>query len=320
MPEAFRTDFAREREDARRYADRESRNADSGKHPPPRTLPAAAVPKYLRTAHVLTGYRNVQRTEGSWKRTWATLWQWNNETLDVWTHLLPSPIYLLLAAYWAFRAPASTTTTTTLASPRAWSTADRWSMVAYAAAAATCFGVSATYHLLQVYSWRVFRRMRLADFQGIVLLIAASYVPALRLGYRCWPRVAHILLRTNAVLYAVTAAAMWRAHCTDARLFRNICFVVYTAWGWVPLWLGACLRIPFVGWLTRQAAVLWTIYGVGFWFHCSGWPERQWRGRFDNCGHSHQWFHVATVVASAFWVHAMIALHHRAYADGCSAA
>jgi len=61
------------------------------------------------------------------------------------------------------------------------------------------------------------------------------------------------------------------------------------------------------------------LYGVGFWFYASAWPERRWPGQFDMALHSHQLWHACIVGAVLVWYAGCVAARSALLADGCGA-
>lgn len=266
------------------------------------------IPEFLQCPGIVGYYRCFREYSDSYRRVLRSLFELHNETVNVWTHLLAAAVYLFVAAPYVF-----------LWRLRGAPPLDRWILSGYFVAAAACFLLSAAYHLLLVHSLMLFRLMRLADYQGILVLVSASYIAAISVGYRCHWRLALRYLRLNALFYALAVLVLCYSHRKDLHRSRNMAFVTYVMWGVWPLAAGYVMQVPHVDALTRDALTMWSVYGVGFALYATHFPERfvwRGRGRWDLFGHSHQWFHVATIAASAMWGRSIIRLHEHMEASG----
>jgi adiponectin receptor len=265
----------------------------------------AETPEFLHCPGILGHYRSYDEYARSVKRILVSFFELHNESMNVWTHFLAALVYLLGVAPYMFWVRL-----------RDAPTLDRYTISLYYIAAAACFLLSATYHLFLTHSVKAYRALRMADHQGILLLICASYIPAIGIGYQCHWQMAIRFLWINAIFYVLAVVGLWYAHRYGYVTFRNITFLGYTCWGLLPLAIGLTLQLEHAAWLLRHAFIMWSIYGVGFVLYVTRFPEKVWVGRFDLWFSSHQLFHIATIAASAVWGRSMLRLHDHVSASG----
>jgi adiponectin receptor len=134
------------------------------------------VPHWMQdNAHIKTSYRKASY---SYKRSFASILHLHNETVNIWTHLIPGLLSL----------PTGYMVYSTL-KPRydRASTGDVLAMSCFFAGAALCMGMSATYHTLSNHSPQTAKFWNQLDYAGIACLIAGSFVPSVYYGFFCDP-------------------------------------------------------------------------------------------------------------------------------------
>lgn len=199
----------------------------------------------------------------------------------------------------------------------------------FAGGAIACLGMSATYHALSNHSPAVARWGNKLDYTGIVFLIVGSYVPTLYYGFFCHKWWMTVYLYSIGILGTACLVVSWLEHFrTPAwRPYRAMLFVGLGASGVVPivhslLFLepGATLGARYASinakigleWVLLQGA----LYIAGAFLYGARWPERQWPGKFDIWGSSHQIFHVFVVAAAAAHLRGVLQAymhHHQQY-------
>jgi predicted membrane channel-forming protein YqfA (hemolysin III family) len=125
--------------------------------------------------HILGSYR---RPSGSYTRSFASLLYIHNESVNIYTHLIPA-LASIPGAYILYR----------LSQPR-YARATSSDVIAFTCffiGAALCLGMSATYHTISNHSPRVNKLGNQLDYVGIVLLITGSFVPSVYYGFWCDP-------------------------------------------------------------------------------------------------------------------------------------
>jgi adiponectin receptor len=125
--------------------------------------------------HIHSHYR---RASYSYARSFASIFQVHNETVNIWTHLVPAVISL----------PTGWMLYNSL-KPRydKADTGDVLAMSCFFLGAALCLGMSATFHTLSNHSPMVSRAWNQLDYAGISFLIAGSFVPSVFYGFYCEP-------------------------------------------------------------------------------------------------------------------------------------
>lgn len=131
---------------------------------------------YGENPYIRTGYRPVFAAAAPCFRSWTYL---HNQSGNIYTHLVPGVAAATLgnaalAAYLSVHYPGATV-------------ADRAVFHVYLTACAACFGLSAAYHTLLCHSRELADLWIRLDYVGISLLIMASFVPGLYMGFYCEP-------------------------------------------------------------------------------------------------------------------------------------
>lgn len=146
------------------------------------------LPSWRRDNAFIHG--SYRRTTPSYLHAAKSLLYLHNESVNIWSHLIGSALFLSSAAYiWG------------VVHPRYLEHATAGDVAAFScffAGAVICLGMSATFHALVDHSEQVAKWGNKLDYTGIVALIVGSYVPALYYGFFCQP----VLLK--AYLYLVS--------------------------------------------------------------------------------------------------------------------
>ncbi|KAH8808127.1 hemolysin-III related-domain-containing protein, partial [Xylogone sp. PMI_703] len=127
--------------------------------------------------YIRSGYRVAS---GSFKRSFASLGYLHNESVNIYTHLLGSLLFVFWT-YWVY----------SVITPRYGSAtrADILSFACFFAGAAFCMGMSATYHAISNHSPAVARFGNKLDYMGIVFLTTGSFIPIVYYGFYCHPHL-----------------------------------------------------------------------------------------------------------------------------------
>ncbi len=125
--------------------------------------------------HILSGYRPESNSSYRCFASWGHL---HNETVNIYTHLVPSIISLACQAVAAralvVRYPNSTI-------------GDRLIFAFFFLTASTCLGMSATYHTLMNHSATVSSLWLRLDYVGIIILTLGDFVSGIYLVFYCEP-------------------------------------------------------------------------------------------------------------------------------------
>lgn len=134
------------------------------------------VPHWMQdNAHIHSAYRKASY---SYTRSFASVAQIHNETVNIWSHLVPGLLSLPVGAVLF-----------SVLKPRydKASTGDVICMSCFFVGAALCMGMSATYHTLSNHSPQVAKFWNQLDYAGIACLIAGSFIPSVYYGFWCEP-------------------------------------------------------------------------------------------------------------------------------------
>jgi adiponectin receptor len=143
----------------------------------PKLLSIDKIPTwYGENPYIRTGYRPVFSAAAPCFRSWLYL---HNQSGNIYTHLIPGIAVATagnaaLSWYLATRYPGA-------------SLADCLVLHVYLTACAGCFGISAAYHTLLCHSRELADLWIRLDYVGISVLIMASFVPGLYMGFYCEP-------------------------------------------------------------------------------------------------------------------------------------
>lgn len=126
------------------------------------------------------GYRPESNSVRACFASWSYM---HNETINIYTHLLPAVLFLVAEALmhrWIqFRYPKATSE-------------DHLVFTFFLLSAATCLGMSATYHTLMNHSMRVSDIWLRLDFIGIIVLTLGDFVSGIYMGFYCEPTLKKI--------------------------------------------------------------------------------------------------------------------------------
>jgi adiponectin receptor len=241
--------------------------------------------------HIHTGYRLAS---SSFFGSFQSLGYVHNETVNIYTHLLPALI-AAPAAYGLYH----------LLSPRYRDAADSdiFAFTCFFAGAAFCLGMSATYHTISNHSPVVARIGNSLDYIGIVGLIVGSFVPSVFYGFYCVPDLQHTYwtMICTIGLGCVIVSATPRFRTPRWRPFRASMFVGMGLSAAFPVLHG--VQIFGYDRMRYQIGLNWVLfqgflYILGAGIYAARVPERLMPGKFDIVGSSHQIFHVLVICAA----------------------
>ena len=131
---------------------------------------------YQHNEHILHHYRPESGSAAVCFHSWGYL---HNETFNIFSHLLPSIaaviLELLAFIYFTYIYPDATVR-------------DRLVLAFFLLTAATCLGLSATYHTMMNHSNDVCHFWLRLDFVGIVILTLGDFVSGIYLVFYCEPQ------------------------------------------------------------------------------------------------------------------------------------
>ncbi|EXJ80870.1 hypothetical protein A1O3_07156 [Capronia epimyces CBS 606.96] len=250
------------------------------------------LPDWHRDNHFLrSGYRPISNSCLGCAQSLGYL---HNETLNIYTHLIPA-VCLVFGHATVHRAISSVY-------PEA-SVLDHVVFHCNVGAALITMALSSAYHTLMNHSMAVSSLMLRVDYAGILVLILGSFFSGIYVGFYCepvlrglyWAMIIGLSVVTSAlVLHPKLQGLRYRHHRTWAFILTGLSGfapIVHglLLYGWADMWVRSGMPYYLLEGL---------VYGLGAFFFVTRIPESIWPGSFDIWFSSHQLFHVLVVMAS----------------------
>ncbi|KAI3565804.1 hemolysin-III family protein [Fusarium oxysporum f. sp. albedinis] len=233
---------------------------------------------------ILYGYRDIS---GSFQASLCSLLYIHNESVNIYSHLIPAVFSLLGQQYLASRYSGV-------------AGADFIPFSIFMLTAVTCLSLSATYHTLMNHSKRVEYLCLRLDMLGVVIFILGDLMLGIYMAFWCEPLLRNIYWSMIGAFgtLAIFVVMHPKFQGPKYRLFRTLMFVATGLSGVAPLIHGINLfgmsqmmRKAFPYTLAKAGCLLF-----GTWFYVTRFPESLYPGKFDLCG-SHSIFHILVVCA-----------------------
>lgn len=208
---------------------------------------------------------------------WYSWTYLHNETLNIYTHLIPA-ILSLFAQLWM-----QSQITTHFPSA---SFADRFVFALNIFSATTAFALSTFYHTLMNHSFHVSSLWLRIDYCGILLLTLGSFFSGIYVGFSDRPHLRLTYWSMIAILSLITSIFVLHPRLQGLRFrgHRTLAFVLTAMSGFAPVGHGLWLYGWDMMW-ERSGMPFWllegAVYGAGATLFAARWPEKQWPGRFD---------------------------------------
>ncbi|KAL2022467.1 hypothetical protein VTK56DRAFT_5296 [Thermocarpiscus australiensis] len=288
--------------------DKHDTNATSARGPSPeepaprelrRLLSNTQVPTWYSDYYILTGYRPVTH---SIKFCCGSLAYRHNETVNIYSHLVPAMFSVILATlvslYFNANFPGSTRN-------------DRLVFEIYLTTSVICFTISSLYHTLLCHSRYYHDLWVRIDYVAIIFQILGSFISGIYIGFYCEPQLQKLYWSMIAALSTLTAFVVInpRLQSPRFRLLRTCSFVATGFSALAPI-IHAATIFPYHQ-LDKQAGLRYyylegVIVLVGVVFYITRFPEAWRPGRFDIWGASHQIFHVLVVLSAAVHLYGLL--------------
>ena len=259
------------------------------------------LPEWQRdNEKILAGY--VRETR-SMRKCLESLTYFHNETLNIYTHLIPSGTYLVLLMFFTdvFLIPHFPSTTMS----------DYIMINFYLLGAFLCLLCSTCFHCLKQHSEAQSNIWSKVDYMGIIVLISCSTVSLLYYGFHDY--LFHFKIFTIAVVVLGSCCAAFvlndRFNAKNWRACRAGFFVTFGFSGIVPIIMGL---VKFgVAESSKRVQLRFVLLEAFFYIGGAiiyGFriPETLIPGKFDFVGHSHQIFHILVVLGSLCHFRALI--------------
>ncbi|ORC90329.1 adiponectin receptor protein 1 [Trypanosoma theileri] len=249
----------------------------------------SCVPEYLKgNPYIITGYR-AQYTTHMCIRSLLKL---HNETFNIWTHAIGFIVFLVLSFILFITALLFT--------------GYFIHYIVYGVfsfGCLMCMACSTIYHLFSSHENPTFTFItQQMDYYGISILIVASFIPPLYMGFYCDPFFQILYITAICICGSVSLTVLsWPSFSKkDDRCLRTCIYLAMAVTGVVPL-VHIFLFYPHNGetlQLLGGIILMFILYSVGVLFYALQIPERWYPGAFDIFLSSHQIWHVFVLAAA----------------------
>ncbi|KAL7936382.1 mPR-typeG-protein-coupled receptor [Trichoderma chlorosporum] len=239
------------------------------------------------------GYRPISGSAKASFHSWSYI---HNESVNIFSHLIPSVVFLFgewyILDYLSRKYPNITP-------------ADIFIFVFFLLTAFVCLGLSTIYHTLTNHSPEVDQLWLRFDLVGIVVLTLGDFVSGIYMVFWCESLQRKIYWSMIGVLGSLTIFIMLHPNFQGKkfRAFRTLAFVGTGLSGFAPLIHGVKM-FGFRQMMKQSGMLYYLIEGafllLGALFYITKFPESRYPGKFDFYGSSHQLFHILVVFATVF--------------------
>lgn len=240
---------------------------------------------------ILHGYRPISGSARLSFRSWSYI---HNESVNIYSHLLPAVVFLLGEWYILQYLTSRYSNITGV---------DIFIISFFLLTAVICLGLSTTYHTLMNHSSEVEQFWLRFDLVGIVVLTLGDFISGIYMVFWCEPLERKIYWSMIGVLGSLTIFIMVNPYFQGKkfRVFRALAFVGTGLSGFAPLIHG----VTMFGWsqMMKQSGMPYYLAEAGFLLsgaliYVTKFPESRFPGKFDIYGSSHQLFHIFVVFAT----------------------
>ncbi|KAI4269997.1 MAG: hypothetical protein LQ337_006961 [Flavoplaca oasis] len=235
--------------------------------------------------HITTGYRFSESKVDCVR----SIFNFSNETVNIWSHAMGLIIVLVIALYVY---PSSINFAHS-------SKADIFFAATFFFAACKCLVCSCMWHTMSsIAEQNLMERFACVDYTGISLLIAASIMTTEYTAFYCEPVSQWTYLGLTAVLGVAGVILPWHPtfNRADMNWFRVLFYISLAGTGFAPVFQLCLTRGTTWSWyFYTPIAKSIMVYLVGAVIYASQVPERWLRGWFDYAGSSHNIWHMAVL-------------------------
>lgn len=266
------------------------------------------LPQWQKDNDFITkGY--VRETNNLW-HCFDTMFFFNNETINIFSHMLPGTILPILMIIfipyfiihenfisfippWLVHLPAFSNTNNT----------DYNIFNLFFAGFIICLSCSATFHMLKVHSHKVASMGSRLDYAGILLLIATSLIGIIHYSFIDQPILKNFFINIVSIIGIIALLITWHPdfRTSSWRPIRTSTFVIFAFSGLFPICYGFYIfsfkeainraGLKYVGYEALA-------YLTGALIYAFRLPERLSPTTFDMIGNSHQIFHCLVVIGA----------------------
>ncbi|KAI1863874.1 uncharacterized protein JN550_009372 [Neoarthrinium moseri] len=262
--------------------------------------------------HILKGYRFSETKLGCVR----SMFNFSNETVNIWTHALGLLLVLSVAFYFY---PSSTHFSLSTKT-------DVFIAAVFFFAACKCLACSTIWHTMNcVADQTLLERFACVDYTGIALLIAASIMTTEYTAFYCEPISRWTYMTATGVLGIAGVIMPWHPYFNraDKAWLRVGFFVGLGATGFIPVFQIIYTRGPawaYDFYTESHLVKSLCVYVLGAVVYASKVPERWFPGAFDYFGNAHNLWHVAVLGGILYHYVAMQQFFANAFRraqDGC---
>lgn len=242
---------------------------------------------------ILSGY--VKETN-SFKRCFKSLFYFHNESINVYSHLIPSFIYIVMAIFCFDKLCIKVFPSTSLY--------DYIFINVFLLGCATCLMFSGCFHCLKQHSEAQSILWSKIDYLGIIVLISCSMISVIYYGYfdhpdMMWSFITMVLVLGTICSLVVTNDTFNQQHWKPV---RATFFILFALSGLIPMIFGI-IKFGYLEVLNRICLkFIWLetiFYLLGAVIYGCKLPESiLLPGTVDLLGNSHQMFHLMVVIGS----------------------
>ncbi|CAF0732909.1 unnamed protein product [Adineta steineri] len=254
----------------------------------------------LDNEYLLSGHRPPMP---SFKQCFASIFRLHTETVNIWTHLLGTLVFIVIAIYF------STRPSTEIHMEK------KIIFGAFFLGAIICLLCSTLYHTLYCHSPKISKFFSKLDYCGIAILIIGSIIPLLYYQFYCefGTKLAYLTL-IGVLGIGCIVISMWdKFNSPEYRVYRALLFITFGVFGFIPTChyiLRFGVEHAFTAGATQYLLLVAALYGTGACIYAIRIPERLAPGVFDIWFQSHQLFHIFVVVAACVHYYGICILSH----------
>ncbi|XP_064485732.1 progestin and adipoQ receptor family member 3-like [Ornithodoros turicata] len=240
-----------------------------------------AKPAYIpHRPFIHSGYRSCRTVKDCFRSTL----QWNNETLNIWTHLLGAVVFAVVLAY---------DVTVRFEQYNIADITDRLLIVSVLCVYMTTMLLSVTYHIFNCLSRSVYDVLLWYDFVGVGASIGVTVASGLFEAFYGHPYLRVFYLSIEGIIFIGAIPKL--ATDPSRHLFAMVVFTLIPTMHWF------CLSTASGRVLFPRTVGVFVFLGVSYVIFEKNIPERFWPGTVDSLGASHQIWHVMVVVLTTWW-------------------